>query len=251
VPIDGFTVLAQIVNFLILIWLLNRFLFQPVRKAMDHRKKEMAEALNRARQAEQEAQAQARALEREKTELAETRENLMAEARQEVDRWRETAMERAREGVESLRKAWMNDMARDRQAFLDRLKRRLVHQVVKIGDKTLRDLSNQGLNRQVVRVFLEKVAARKEVLNHRAAGQELIVQSGIPLDDADDRVLRNRLAAWFPTAAPVRLEVHPELGLGIQLAVGDRMAAWHLADYLTDLEAEIMDNLFDEPRTNA
>jgi len=251
VPIDGFTVLAQIVNFLILIWLLNRFLFKPVRKAMAKREQEMADALNRARQAEQEAQTQARALEREKTAWVETRKTLMAEARQEVDRWRETAMERAREEVESLRKAWMDSMSRDRRTFLDRFKRRLVHQVIQISDKTLRDLSDQSLNRRVLRVFLAKVAARKEALNHRAAGQELIVQSGIPLNDADDRVLRNRLAAWFPTAAPVRLEVHPELGLGIQLAVGDRMAAWHLADYLTDLEAEIMDNLFDEPRTNA
>jgi F-type H+-transporting ATPase subunit b len=211
----------------------------------------MADALDRARQAEREARARTLALEREKTALAGARENLMAEARREVEQWRETAMERAREEVESLREAWMESMSRDRQAFLDRLKRRLVHQVVQIGDKTLRDLSGQDLNRQVLRVFLEKVADRKEALNHRAAGQQLVVQSGIPLDDADSRLLQKRLAAWFPSAAPVRLEVQPELGLGIQLVVGDRMAAWHLADYLQNLEDEIMDNLFDDTRTNA
>jgi F-type H+-transporting ATPase subunit b len=250
VLIDGFTVFAQIVNFLILIWLLNRFLFKPTRDAMAKREKKMADALGRARQAEREARARTLALEREKTALADARESLMADTRQEVERWRETAMEKAKEEVESLRKAWMDNLSRDRQVFLERLKRRLVHQVVQIGDKTLRDLSDQGLNRQVLRVFLEKVAGRKKVLNHRAAGQELIVQSGLILDDADDRMLRKHLAAWFPTAAPVRLELHPELGLGIQLVVGDRMAAWHLADYLQNLEAEIMDDLFDDARTN-
>lgn len=250
-PIDGFTVVAQIVNFLILIWLLNRFLFKPIRGAMAKREQEMTEALDSARQAEHQAHAQARAMEREKTALAHAQERLITEVRQEVDRWRETAMEKAKEEVEALRKAWLDSMSRDRRAFLDRFKGRLVHQVMQISDKTLRDLSDQSLNRQVLRVFLAKVADRKEALNHRAAGQELIVQSGFILDDADDRMLKKRLAAWFPTAAPVRLEVHPELGLGIQLVVGDRMAAWHLADYLTDLEAEIMDNLFDDARTHA
>ncbi|BBO76332.1 ATP synthase subunit b 1 [Desulfosarcina widdelii] len=247
--IDWFTVFAQIVNFLILVWLLNRFLFKPIRGAMAKREKKMTDALNRARQAEQEAQARALALEQERNALADARESLMAEARQEVEGWRETALERVKEEVESLRKAWMSSMSRDRQAFLDRLKRRLVHQVVQIGEKTLRDLSDQDLNRQVLRVFLKKVADRKDALNHRASGQELVVQSGIPLDDADDHLLRNRLAAWFPTATPVRLEVHPELGMGIELVIGDRTAAWHLADYLKDLEAEIMDNLFDDART--
>ncbi len=249
--IDWFTVVAQIINFLILIWLLNRFLFKPIRGAMEKREKKMAEALGRARQAEQEAQTSALALEREKATLAQAREGLMAEARDEVTRWRETAMEVARDEVESLRKAWMASMSRDRQIFLDRLKRQVAQQVMRIGEKTLRDLSDQGLNRQVLRVFLEKVADQKDALRHQAASREIVVQSGIALDDEDDRMLREHLSKWFPTAAPIRLEAHPELGIGIQLVVGDRTAAWHLADYLEDLEAEIMETLFDNARVNS
>ncbi|GAB6909004.1 ATP synthase subunit b [Desulfosarcina cetonica] len=249
--IDGFTVVAQIVNFLILIWLLNRFLFKPIRGAMERREQKMADALHRAEQAEQQAQASSLALEREKTAFAEARENLMADAREEVDQWREAAMERTREEVASLRQAWMTSISRERQAFLDRLKRQVARQVVRIGEKTLRDLSDQGLNRQVLRVFMEKVSDQKDALNHPAANQEIVVQSGIPLDDEDDRMLRERLSTWFPTAAPIRLEAHPQLGLGIQLVVGDRTAAWNLLDYLQDLEAEIMESLFDHVRVNS
>jgi len=39
--------------------------------------------------------------------------------------------------------------------------------------------------------------------------------------------------------------------LGIQLVVGDRTAAWHLADYLRDLETEIMDKLFQNARKHS
>ena len=249
--IDWFTVAAQIVNFLILIWLLNRFLFRPIRSAMAQREQKMAEALHRAEQAEQQAQARTLALEREKAALANAREGLMADARQEVDRWREAAMDQTRQEVASLREAWMTSMSRERQAFLDRLKRQVAQQVVQIGEKTLRDLSDQGLNRQVLRVFLEKVSDRRDELNTRAAKRGLVVQSGIPLDDRDTGTLTARLAEWFPDAAPVNFESHPELGLGIQLVVGDRTAAWHLADYLQDLEAEIMDNLFQNARKHS
>ncbi len=241
--IDWFTVAAQIINFLILIWLLNRFLFRPIRSAMAQREQKMADTLRRAEEAKEKAQVRTLALEREKAALAEAREGLMADARQEVDRWREAAMVRTREEVASLRQAWMTSMSRERQAFLDRLKRQVAHQVVQIGEKALRDLSDQGLNRQVLRVFLEKVSDRKDELNTWAASRGLVVQSGIPLDDQDAGNLKTCLAKWFPAAATVRFESHPELGLGIQLVVGDRTAAWHLADYLRDLETEIMDNL--------
>jgi hypothetical protein len=104
VLINWFTVLAQIVNFLILIYLLKRFLFKPILRAMAEREKKMAEALNRAEKAEQKAAAEAKALPRRKAAFAgEARETLMVEAREQVARWREDTLKGAKEEVEALR----------------------------------------------------------------------------------------------------------------------------------------------------
>ena len=246
--INWFTVLAQIVNFLILIYLLKRFLFKPILRAMAEREKKMVEALNRAEQAEQKAQARALELEKEKTALAQDREGLMLEARDQVAQWREDTLKGARNEVEALRSAWMANMTRDRQAFLDRLKQRMVEQVMHIGGKVIRDLADQGLNRQVLKVFLEKVADGKEELRQNAVKGEIVVQSGIPLEDDDVKTIQERFSQWFPSETRIRMEPAPELGLGIQLVAGDRKVAWHLADYLQDLEKEIMENLFKDPR---
>jgi F-type H+-transporting ATPase subunit b len=248
VLIDGFTVMAQIINFLILIWLMNRFLFKPIRRALDQREKSMTDALNRAEQAEKQAQTRVLALEKEKSTLENARERLMSEAQDQVSRWREQTLAAIREEVETLRQTFMANMTRDRQAFLEKLKRHLVHQVMRIGEKVLRDLADQRLNRQVLRIFLERLASRKEALNHQAPKREILVQSGIPLDEDDTRALRAQLGQWFPDSSGIRFESSPDLGLGIQLVVGDRKAAWHLADYLGDLETEIMENLFNDPR---
>ena len=41
--IDWFTVGAQIVNFIVLVWLLKRFLYKPVLAAIDAREKRIAD----------------------------------------------------------------------------------------------------------------------------------------------------------------------------------------------------------------
>jgi F-type H+-transporting ATPase subunit b len=56
--IDWFTVGAQAVNFLILVWLLKRFLYRPVLAAIDAREKKIAAQLADAAQREARAQAE-------------------------------------------------------------------------------------------------------------------------------------------------------------------------------------------------
>lgn len=242
--INWFTVLAQIVNFLILIYLLKRFLFKPILRAMAEREKAMVEALNRAEQAEQRAEENALELEKEKTALENARDGLMGEARNQVAKWREDTLKSAKEEVETLKGVWMANMTRDRQAFLDGIKQRMVEQVVHISGKVVRDLADQGLNQQVLRVFLEKVSHEKDELIRNGVKGSVVVQSGIPFEEDDEKTLRERLSQWFPSKTHIQLEQAPELGLGIQVVAGDRKVAWHLADHLRDLEKEIMENLF-------
>ena len=53
--IDWFTVVAQILNFLVLVWLLKRFLYKPVLDAIDAREKGIATKLADAEAKEAEA----------------------------------------------------------------------------------------------------------------------------------------------------------------------------------------------------
>ena len=55
-PIDWFTVVAQAINFLILVWLLKRFLYKPILHAIDEREKGIAAQLAQAEAKKAEAQ---------------------------------------------------------------------------------------------------------------------------------------------------------------------------------------------------
>ena len=53
--VDWFTVAAQVVNFVILVWLLKRFLYQPILHAIDAREQRIALSLADAAAKEAEA----------------------------------------------------------------------------------------------------------------------------------------------------------------------------------------------------
>lgn len=247
--IDWFTVAAQIINFLILIYLLKRFLYGPILRAMDERERRMKEAMVRAEQAREEARRQATALEKERQALLDARQRLQAEAAAEVDAWREKAMASATEEMKALRRSWENRLRHDQEEFVRVLKKRIAEQVMLIGDKVLKDLADQELDRQVIRVFLEKVRTSGIEFRKNGPGKPVLVRSGLPLTESQVMVLRDQFHQWFPEAREIRFESAPELGLGIQVVAGNQQVGWNLAAYLEDLEKEIMmDLLRDTPR---
>ena len=242
--IDWFTVLAQIINFLILIYLLKRFLYGPIIKAMEKREKNMVAALDRAKNAEKEALQRSVDLEKEKQSLIHSKERLLAEAKADVDAWRENTLKKSKEEIEALRKSRMDRLNADQQDFLNALKRRIVEQIIRISDKVLKDLANERLDAQIINVFLKKVSEKKNEFTQEDLNQVVSVQSGLAIKEDQVQGIRERFSQWFPSTSPIQFAVLPDLGMGIQVIAGDRKVAWNLAEYLEDLEKEIMVGLF-------
>ena len=246
--IDWFTVLAQIINFLILIYLLKRFLYGPIIRAMEEREKKMVAAQDRAKNAEKEAERMSLELERERQALISSKERLLAEAKAEVDAWRESKLKASKEEIEALRKSWMDRLNDDRQTFLNALKRRIAEQIIVISDKVLKDLANESLEQQIIKVFLKKVSEKKDEFIEKDLSRTVSIQSGLPLSEDQVQGIRERIGQLFSLTSPIQFDISPDLGMGIQFIAGDRKVAWNLAEYLEDLESQIMTGLFTDIR---
>ena len=249
--INWFTVFAQIINFLILIYLLKRFLYGPIIRAMEERERKIANAMVQARKVEDEAKRRSDELDREREALTDSREGLMAKAKEEVREWRGRALNDARHELEKLRQTWINGLNRDKQVFLVKLKRHIASQVIRIGEKVLRDLASEGLERQVIAVFLKELAQEDERFKFKSVSTDVHVQSGFELNDELSDELRRQLAEWFPQARSFQFEVATELGLGIQVKANHLKVGWNLTRYLEDLEKEILIELFEHGREAA
>src|SRR5690242_13371892 len=122
--IDWFTVAAQIVNFLVLVALLRKFLWGRLVGAIDEREKRiaarLAEADEKNKQAEllkQEALARLDA-------MSDQHDKVVLAAQREAEEERNAMIQRAREQVRGLETRWHEDVKREQAAFLNALKSR-------------------------------------------------------------------------------------------------------------------------------
>ena len=74
--IDWFTVVAQAINFLLLVWLLKRFLYKPILQAIDDREKRIATQLQEAGATKEDAEKERRDFQKKNAEFDQQRDAL-------------------------------------------------------------------------------------------------------------------------------------------------------------------------------
>lgn len=110
--VDWFTLVAQIVNFLILVWLLKRFLYKPVLHAIDEREKRIARELADAAAKQTEARKERDEFQHKNEEFARQRAALLSQAMDEAKTERQRLFEEARQAASAL-SAKRQDTLRD------------------------------------------------------------------------------------------------------------------------------------------
>src|ERR1700689_4507849 len=101
--IDWFTVGAQTLNFLILVWLFQRFLYKPILNAIDAREKRIAGELADAAAKKAEAEKERDEFQNKNKAFEEQRPPLLGKATEDAKADRERRMGGARKDDESLR----------------------------------------------------------------------------------------------------------------------------------------------------
>ena len=93
--INWFTVIAQAINFLILVWLLKRFLYKPILHAIDEREKGIATQLAQAEAKKAEAQKDRDDFQHKNEVFDQERAALLKKATDEAKAERQTAARRS------------------------------------------------------------------------------------------------------------------------------------------------------------
>ena len=244
--------LAQVVNFLILVVLLRHFLFRPIIRVMDRREATLGDQMAAAARSRAEADEHARALEAERRELEEHRQLKREEVERELERWREAELNLARADIERSEERWRESLAREQAELQSELEERVGRLVVTTMRRALPDLTDASLESQAVRVFLERLeqmdpAAREEFARARASGGPAAVLSAFELPPEDRAQVEETMNRLFPPALPVRFETTPDLICGVALRVGGYTAGWNLRDFLRQLEEDFVLGLREGP----
>lgn len=240
--IDWFTVSVQILNFLVLIALLKRFLYGPLIRAMEERQRQIAKGFNEAAAVKEKAEALGVQLEREQQEFASSKNRLEIEARQEIARWKEESIERIRGEIADQRSDWQQELAAEREAFLQKLVIHINSQVFMVAGKVLADLADTSLEDRILENFLDKLRQESAIpeKDNDPDPKSLQVTTGFFLEEHAREKILVELGKIFPSCGDIVFHREEKQGIGISLLVGDQKWEWNLSRYMRDLENEIL-----------
>jgi len=255
--IDWFTVLAQVVNFLILVWLLKRFLYQPILNAIDAREKRIAKELADADAKKAEAQKERDEFQHKNEAFDRERTALLANATDEAKAERQRLLDEARQAADALAAKRQETLRSEAKNFSEALSQRARVEVFAIARKALADLATTSLEERMGAVFARRLcemdgkakASLGEAL--KSASAPGVVRSAFELPAAQRAVIQNALNETFSAEIRVRFETAPDLVSGIELATDGQKLGWSIADYLSSLEQGVDELLKEKDKAEA
>jgi F-type H+-transporting ATPase subunit b len=247
--IDWITVGAQIINFLVLVWLLQHFLYGPIVRAMDRREQRIAKRLEEAEQGKREAQAEAQSYREKQDRLEQQRGEFLAKARASADH-EKTVLEKAlRSEIDEQRQEWLRQIDAQRNSFLRDVRERTAEHFYGLARKALNDLADAGLEDQMAAVFIRRIGdldgetRRKIAAACKAADNTVTIRSRFALPPARRREITAAIHDTIASDTSVAYAQDDTAGSGIELKAGSQKIAWSLDSFLDSLEQAVGDEL--------
>ena len=249
--IDWFTVGAQALNFIVLVWLLKRFLYKPILDAIDAREKRIADELADAASKKAEALEERDAFQQKNDEFDRQRMDMLRKAADEAKAERQRLADETRKAMEAERAHQKEALQNDARKLRQTITRLTQREVFSIARKALTDLAGERLEDRVVEVFVTRLHALKGSARDELAAAlkpgavptmvrsafELTVDQRAAIESALNEVLSEDIHLHFETV--------PEVVSGIELRANGQKVAWSIADYLATLEEGVANLLTD------
>ena len=255
--IDWFTVAAQALNFLILVWLMKRFLYKPILNAIDAREKLIAKELADADAKKAEAQKEHEEFQKKNEEFDQQRAALLTKATDEAKTERERLLDDARKAADALSAKRQESLSHDAQNLNQAISRLTQKEVFAITRKALTDLATTSLEERMGEVFDRRLreldGKSKSVLGDalRKNSEPALIRSTFDLPAAQRAAIQNALNETFSAEIHVRFETAPDLVSGIELITNGQKVGWSIADYLGSLEKGVGELLKEKDKPEA
>jgi F-type H+-transporting ATPase subunit b len=246
VLLDWFTIIAQIINFLILLYLLRRFLYRPILDTMQAREDRIAALLEEAELKRKEAEQERQHFEMKNQEFQENYDQRQREMELSLDDWRKDAYRAARKEVDDTLNDWYKTVEEDKETFITSLNQFAVRQTYSIARRAIGDLGGVDLESQLVRTFLDNLKRQQLDFDNLSNGSGhdenslLKLRSAFDLPAALQEQLLERLQSHFGKKINLQFETVPSLISGIELVWDSGYtAAWNLRRYLETLQDDL------------
>ena len=217
------TFALQVVNFLVLVWLLKHFLFKPVSTIVARRKAEIARAQAEAETARQSSEQARKEFEQRRTEIEMQRLAISEQTQAELAHQRAQMIQAAQVEIDKLKSAMLKQLDEERENAAREMSDRALQIAVQLAGRLLRQCTAPLLDE----LFLERLlnhldhltmAERAALLDqsgpHRGV---LLVTTASPLDTDTQSRWRSTLTRHLGVSSDISFAVDQELIAGTEL----------------------------------
>jgi F-type H+-transporting ATPase subunit b len=231
------TFVIQILNFIVLVWILTRFLYQPVTRAVAARQKAIREELQQADEVKRQSQALSRQYddrlkdwEREKARLKASFDTELSNERTTREADLRASLQREREQAQAAARAHDRETAR-------RLQRQALQDASQFCARLLARVASPELESRLVDAAIADMRAlsddQRTSLSRAFDGRdEAVVMTRYPLDDVHRARLTNELTRCLGRAPHARFEQSDVLLAGLRVDLGTMTLEGNLAGEL-------------------
>ena len=154
------SLIAYLINFVILLGILSLFAYKPVLRLLDQRSERIRESLEAADRAREEASSSQAAIEEQLNEARREGQRLLDQAREAAQRFRDEEMDRARQEAKTFVSRARSDIQRQRDAAIDEVRANFGDLAITAAERVLR----RSLDRQAHQDLIEQVLEEGESL---------------------------------------------------------------------------------------
>jgi F-type H+-transporting ATPase subunit b len=245
--IDWWTFLLQAANFLVLVWLLQHFLYRPVLGIIADRQKRTEAVMAEASAAKAAAEQLRTELEQQRGAIAKERDQALEHSHAAARADAQRLLEKTRADAEKLLAEERQRLARERAEAADALRREATELGLTIARRLLAETAAPGLEapfiqRLVMRIRSLSEAERRELAGQLANGAAVqLVTAGL-LEPPAREVVRSQLQALLGTDTVIEFAEDAALIAGAELRFPNAILRHSWQSSLEDIAAELKCN---------
>lgn len=243
--INWFTIIAQIINFGILVFILKKLLYQKILDILAERKRQVFQQLKDAEEAKRTAEQMASEYAERLNKLEDENAHIVQAAKDEIAAERERILAETQQEAELNRSKWIATLNREKDEFVGNITGILVKKIgnlvrgicFQLNGEELATHSLEAFFQNFSRIEPEHLAQLNARLTENAGVLTFITSA--PLEASLQANLIQKLHDLGVTAVQeISYEVEENLVLGVEIRVGSTVFSWSVRDYLRDFDTE-------------
>jgi F-type H+-transporting ATPase subunit b len=222
---DFWTLLFQIINFIVLLFILKRVLYKPLKEIIEKRRNIIEKNISEAEKIKEEAMEMHAANQQEMEKLKELKRELTDKMKEEVEAERGVILADAEKEAQKLIEKKQVLFDTEKRRLETELKSQALEIVETFCTRLLRDISNEDLHRALFTRLKAEIPRLTEDIKNAYGDNEIKIEllSAYPLSEADMQEIENEFATRLNKKVSFEAVLDADLIGGLRIRALDKV----------------------------